>query len=440
MSRGETKNVDLVPPPAWTKTFIPYQYTYRQNPTVKLSQDISGKITAFNTQIPNKVFTHLVPCDVPEVPSQPREGIPPISSLDPELQQVIAKVKELFETRLAWTRRGLLNSLPAAKDQRYILKYAISYVGYIFRSGPWRDAIVKLGYDPRKDIEARQYQTFIFRVLAREPEVGRDGGGSAKHSLNGGNNNNSRGFSGLDISSIPTVIRSETRNSHLWTGKAPLALDGKIWMVCDIVDPIVKGILYPPNADNEKFLRRECEIFSDGWYGSGTLAKAKVIMRQKIHALSQEHREPSDAEFACLLGFPDHVSIEDGTKLDKFHLNSDEATPRETMLATEVRAAIKGTISWRMLAAGSTAATTPATAATFTNTATGFSTPVAAVAEAEDDDEREATRRVIEEEEDEDEDEEAEEEEDDGEEEEDEEDEEANEENDNEPEYSDEND
>jgi general transcription factor 3C polypeptide 5 (transcription factor C subunit 1) len=385
MSRGETKNVDLVPPPALTKTFIPYQYTYRQNPTVKLSQDTSGNITAINTQKPNKVFTHLVTCDIPEVPSEPRDGIPPISSLDPELQKVIATVQELFKERLAWTRRALLNAIPG-KDQRYVLKYAISYVAYIFRSGPWRDAIVKLGHDPRKDIESRKYQTFVFRVLAREPEVGRDGGGSARqHQLS---TNSSRNFSGLDISSIPTVTRTENPTSHLWTGKAPLALDGKIWMVCDIVDPILKQILYPPNANNETFLRTECEIFSDGWYGSGTLAKAKVIMRQKIHALSQEHREPSDAEYECLLGFPDHVTEADGLKLERFHLDAEKATPRETMLATEVRATIKGAISWRMLGKGSARTTAAA------NTASTV-TP----ADAEDEEEREATRRVIEEEE-----------------------------------------
>ncbi|KAL3706151.1 tau 95 subunit of transcription factor TFIIIC [Talaromyces marneffei ATCC 18224] len=386
MSKGETKNVDLIPPPALTKTFIPFQYTYRQNPTVKLSQDTSGNITAVNTQMPNKVFTHLVTCDIPEVPSEPREGIPPISSLDPELQSVIATVQELFKERLAWTRRALLNAIPG-KDQRYVLKYAISYVGYIFRSGPWRDAIVKLGHDPRKDVESRKYQTFVFRVIGRrEPEVGRDGGGSAKQQPP--SSNSSRNFSGLDISSIPTVTRNENPTSHLWTGKAPLALDGKIWMVCDIVDPILKRILYPPNADNKTFLRSECEIFSDGWYGSGTLAKAKVIMRQKIHALSQEHREPSDAEYECLLGFPDHITEVDGLKLERFHLDAEKATPRETMLATEVRATIKGAISWRMLGVGSartTAATT--TASTITS------------AEAEDEEEREATRRVIEEEE-----------------------------------------
>lgn len=384
MSKGETKNVDLVPPPALTKTFIPYQYTYRQNPTVKLSQDTSGNITAVNTQMPNKVFTHLVTCDIPEVPSEPREGIPPISSLDPELQKVIATVQELFKDRLAWTRRALLNAIPG-KDQRYVLKYAISYVGYIFRSGPWRDAIVKLGHDPRKDVDSRKYQTFVFRVLGRrEPEVGRDGGGSAKQHQQA-STNSSRNFSGLDISSIPTVTRTENPTSHLWTGKAPLALDGKIWMVCDIVDPILNQILYPPNANNKTFLRSECEIFSDGWYGSGTLAKAKVIMRHKIHALSQEHREPSDAEYECLLGFPNHITEEDGLKLERFHLDSEKATPRETMLATEVRATIKGAISWRMLGTGSARTTAANTASTVTP--------------AEDEEEREATRRVIEEEE-----------------------------------------
>ncbi|CRG87525.1 General transcription factor 3C polypeptide 5 [Talaromyces islandicus] len=371
MSKGELTNVDLIPPPAFSKAHIPFQYTYRQNPTVKVFQDTAGNVNSINTQTPNKVRTHQVIFDVPKVPSQPHKECPPVSELDKDLQETIAILETLFAERPAWTRRGLRNSLKTP-EQRTALRHAVGYVGYIFRSGPWRDAIIKLGCDPRTDVEFRKFQTFVFRVQAREPDVARDGGGSAKrHS--GVASTGPRDFSGLDISGIPTVTREELPDSHLWTGKAPLPLDGKIWMVCDIVDPIIKELLYPTNPAPD-FLRRECDPVSDGWYGSGTLAKVKTIMRQKINALTQQHREPADSEYECILGFPDHAP--DDPSLEAFYVNPETATPRELMLATEVRTTLKGAANWtRAVSAGR---------------------PSNTVAEGEEE-ERDAIRRVMEE-------------------------------------------
>jgi general transcription factor 3C polypeptide 5 (transcription factor C subunit 1) len=373
MSKGEVTNVDLIPPPAFSKAHIPFQYTYRQNPTVKVFQDTAGNVNSINTQTPNKVRTHQVIFDVPKVPSEPHKECPPVSELDQELQETIAILETLFAERPAWTRRGLRNALKTP-EQRTALRHAIGYVGYIFRSGPWRDAIIKLGHDPRTDVEFRNFQTFVFRVQAREPDVARDGGGSAKrHS--GVAASGPRDFSGLDISGIPTVTRDELADSHLWTGKAPLPLDGKIWMVCDIVDPIIKELLYPTNPAPD-FLRSECDPVSDGWYGSGTLAKVKTIMRQKINALTQQHREPADSEYECILGFPDHHAADDPS-LEAFYVNPETATPRELMLATEVRTTLKGAANWK--------------------TAVSAGRPSNAIAEGEEGEEREAIRRVMEE-------------------------------------------
>ncbi|KAH8701977.1 RNA polymerase III transcription factor IIIC subunit-domain-containing protein [Talaromyces proteolyticus] len=377
--KGETKNIDLIPPPAFSKTHIPFQYTYRQNPTVKMWHDTAGNISSINTQTPNKVLAHLVPYDIPEVPSKPREELAPVSSLDPDLRATIAAVEALFSERLAWTRRALRNHLKAP-EHRSSLRYAIGYVGYTFRSGPWRDAIVKLGHDPRTDVEFRKYQTFVFRVQARQPDVARDGGGSAAKRHSGVRDTvESRDFSGLDISTIPTVTKDEMPDSHLWTGKAPLPLDGKIWMLCDIVDPIIKNIFYPANPAPD-FLRKECDPLSDGWFGNGTLAKARTIIRQKINALTQQHREPGDSEYECILSFPDYVRDEG---LEEFYLNPETATAKEMAMATEVRMTIKGSANWRH---------------TVTMGKMGGAKSLKRTRE-EDEEEREAARRAMEEEE-----------------------------------------
>lgn len=166
----------------------------------------------------------------------------------------------------------------------------------------------------------------MFRLLPREPDTARDGG--RRHA-------------------IARPENDLNPNSHIFTGTLPLPLDGKIWMVMDISDPLIKSILYP--ADNkstngEPFLRETCETVSDGWFGNGALAKAKTVMRTKISALI-EGRVPDDSEFEQILGFPDHAETE--ADLANFMFDSTGSSKRDDMLATEVRAAIKGAPLWR---------------------------------------------------------------------------------------------
>jgi general transcription factor 3C polypeptide 5 (transcription factor C subunit 1) len=299
--------------------------SYRQNPTVKHAVGQSGDITTINTQQPSKIRTFLVRYDIPIVPSKPQESLTPIAKLDPSLRKTVEAIKLLFEERPAWTRRALRNRL-ATDEHRTNLRWAVPYVGYIFRSGPWRDAIMKLGVDPRTSPEFRHYQTFMFRLLPREPDTARDGG--RRHNI-----------SRTDLDEDP--------NSHIFTGKLPLPLDGKIWMVRDIEDPLIKSVLYKEDeaaTDGVPFLRETCDIISDGWFGNGALGKAKTIMRAKISSLI-EGRMPEEDEFERILEFPDHAETE--ADLVNFTFDSATSTKRDDMLATEVRAAIKGAPVWR---------------------------------------------------------------------------------------------
>ncbi|GAD92040.1 RNA polymerase III transcription factor subunit, putative [Paecilomyces variotii No. 5] len=327
LTRGTGSNLDLIPPPSLSHGDVPLNYMYRQNPAVKQSVDTSGKVTTVNTQQAPKVLTYLVTYDAEEVPSGPRESCPPVETLEPNLQDTIATIKKFFEQRPLWTRRALRNLL-TTHDQRYCLRHAVPYVGYIFRSGPWRDAIVKFGHDPRSSPEYRQYQTIMFKLLAREAEVARDGGGR-RHTL-----------------PRPAEAGSDapgTSTSHLFTGQPPLPLDGKLWMVCDITDPLLRSMLFPPGPP-PGFLRSTCDTFIDGWYGNGTMAKVKIIMRAKLQTLVAENRAVDDAEFDRIVAFPDHAVTEQD--LAGFTLDSATASPREMQLATEIRGYIKSAPDW----------------------------------------------------------------------------------------------
>lgn len=313
---------------------MPSTKRYRQNPTVKQAVDQSGEIFTVNTQQPTKIRSHLVSFDIPVVPSEPQEDVAPIDTVDPALRATIEKVKELFEQRPAWTRRAIRSSL-TSDEQQTLLRHALPYVGYIFRSGPWRDAIIKLGVDPRTSPEYRHYQTFMFRVTeSNEAEQARDAadGRGPNHRRQGSENDN-----------ITSGSRSAHANSHIFTGQPPLQRDGRIWMACDIKDPLLQSILYPPDAP-PSFLCPECVSISNGWFGNGTMAKVKTIMRAKIAALMEDRVAP-DSDFRRILQFPDHASSE--ADLAYFTVDPATSSSKEIQYATEIRATIKGAPHWR---------------------------------------------------------------------------------------------
>lgn len=277
----------------------------------------------------------------------------------------------LFTTRPAWTRRGLRNSL-TTHEQRLALRHAIPYVCYIFRSGPWRDAIVKLGHDPRSSPDYRIYQTAMFRILPRDPEVARDGG--RRHAVPRGPEveavdplatASSTTTTTAPDGSVSTTTPVSTSTSHIFTGQPPLPRDGRMWMFCDITDPCLRSLLFPTtstptststststdvNEPPPDFLRQTCETITDGWYGSGTLAKTKTIMRAKIHALATQNTPTDDAaEFTRIIeSFPDHVDDSNSAAgVAAFSLDPEVASSREIQLASDIRAAVKAAVSWR---------------------------------------------------------------------------------------------
>lgn len=78
------------------------------------------------------------------------------------------------------------------------------------------------------------------------------------------------------------------------------------------------------------------------------MAKAKAIMRAKILALTENRITDDEAEFGRILEFPDHVNEENlNEDVLKFSCEGEEVSSREMQMATDIRAAIRGAVSWR---------------------------------------------------------------------------------------------
>ncbi|EEP79109.1 predicted protein [Uncinocarpus reesii 1704] len=338
MSKGVTTNVDIVPPPSFSHVEMPFKYNYRQNPSVKQAINLSGETMMINTNRIAKVFTHLVPSDVESVPTQPSERLPPIDTLDEVLRKTIDILQGLFNDRPAWTRRGIRNHL-ITNEQKYALRSAVPYVGYIFRSGPWRDAIVRFGYDPRTTPESRIYQTLMFRIPPSADAADIDP--SLQDQMLATSNTTPLSGRRYTLPRFSQVLGDATvgNTSHLFTGHPPIAHDGKTWMICDIRDPIVTRCLSPYHPDAPP-PQPTCEPFSSGWYGNVTLATARAIMRAKIqHMLEHKASYPDDDDFLPLFTLPAHAESEED--IARLVLSPSEAGAKCWQMMSEIRGTLK---------------------------------------------------------------------------------------------------
>ena len=278
-----------------------------------------------NTNTGPKIAVPPVPFDVDVVPQAPSPDLPAIETLTPAMQRLVNTTLSVMQDRPIFTRRALYNCMPGGDWDvvgHNAAKYICQYAGYMFSSGPWRDAFVRYGVDPRTDPGFRIYQTMIF-MLESEPKDNR-----ARLNRN-----------------KPDRTKSEqilTKESHLFDG-VTVSKEGKIWQVCDISEPLLKNIFSTTN------LRKECHvsnvIFScrpalmrfqserDGWYHNGTWAKAKIIMKAKIAAIL-DGVPPNDAAHAKVAKeMPD---IMRNNNRAATYLRSD-ATPEEIHLASMIR-------------------------------------------------------------------------------------------------------
>ena len=198
--------------------------------------DDNGNVSSINVHASPKNANPPVPFDIGVVPQAPPPELPAIETLTPAMQRLVNSTLRIMQERPIFTRRALYNCLPD-NDWDVVghnsAKNVYQYVGYMFSSGPWRDALVRYGVDPRTNSSFRIYQTMIF-MLETEPKDTR-----AKHTR-----------TKPDRTKSEQVLRKE---SHLFDGMN-VSTDGKIWQVCDISEPFLKNLLSTTN------LRKECHV------------------------------------------------------------------------------------------------------------------------------------------------------------------------------------
>lgn len=99
---------------------------------------------------------------VEPVPSVPNESVKDIiSTITLITQEEMDEVKKLFKERPIWTLASLRAHMRVPPKR---LNYILAGVAFYYSTGPWRNCFVRLGFDPKKNFESRNYQMLDYRV------------------------------------------------------------------------------------------------------------------------------------------------------------------------------------------------------------------------------------------------------------------------------------
>jgi general transcription factor 3C polypeptide 5 (transcription factor C subunit 1) len=246
---------DVGPSAEFIQMPVSYNYKFQQNSFIKYTDDDGGEVNLQRSFV-NGGYSILKLIDK-DVPQGPKESLPPESVLSPYLQSLIANIRAELERRPIITRHLLYNRL--GWDKRDKLRQAAIYCGYFFESGPWREALIKWNVDPRTDPSYRMYQTVSF--LSYRKSGNRHFKPSDKH-----------------VQKLTHVDPSELVDQHKFDGKH-VSNTGNLFQFCDITDPLIRCIL---DTDD---IRTTCAPTAQGWYHSGTWAKATVILKDKMNCI-----------------------------------------------------------------------------------------------------------------------------------------------------------
>ncbi|GAA5995272.1 hypothetical protein JCM5350_008184 [Sporobolomyces pararoseus] len=308
----ESNKLDLIPPPPiFSRHALPQNFNFRPaGGTVRITTEQGLTRLVNSTRYKVKTIQSILFIDE-KVPSRPDESF--LKELKrSELNDVEKRIKELLENeRPVWTRLALLNQL--TRDQvKYISnnKSVWPMVGYTFSDGPFRDLVVRFGYDPRKDPQARFYQHFILRniqnvrtkALPGTKSATQSASASARHHQHYRGTQNTptttedtnEGGGGGEINSTEQV----TKKSHIFDGTQFHSKIGNFQLI-DIQDPLSKALI----NSLEGVLPTCSRDTNEGWYAYDYLDQIKQVVRRKFMGLVVEGRKVEDKDCDDLLGW-----------------------------------------------------------------------------------------------------------------------------------------
>ncbi|KAF8450806.1 RNA polymerase III transcription factor IIIC subunit-domain-containing protein [Boletus edulis BED1] len=269
-------NLRLFPPPIFSRQGIPQNYNFKPNSASMATTVVNEETGEERKRLINKGrWKGYGPATVTfgdlNIPENPIQAVQ--QARNQVKHELLERVTELVQDRPVWTRAALYNQFsPAEVREIHNSKVLLPLVCYTFQDGPWRDTLIRLKYDPRKNPEARFYQRIYFRnanhpmsrvsIVSRRQE-GRSAAAYITRSVE-----------------QEEAIDVERRKSHMFDG-VTLTKETAAFQLCDISDPMLKEMI-----ESEEDLRETCDE-RDGWYSAHAFERIKIVLRHKFFSLLQ---------------------------------------------------------------------------------------------------------------------------------------------------------
>lgn len=195
---------------------------------------------------------------------------------------LMSYLRKLLERRPLWLRSAMDEFLPA-EFSNWKKRTAFSRVCYIFSDGPWRGCMCKLGYDPRKDPEARIYQTIDFRDPHYRSIDWKTGKRSSSNPEPSTMDKSSQDFEKIYGEFSKDVLRPNPEVHFLVAPTRP----SQLYQLCDICDAGIQNVVQGID-DPRKGLRTECSK-ATGWYSAVEISKIREKMVLKSCLMRQQY-------------------------------------------------------------------------------------------------------------------------------------------------------
>lgn len=307
----------LPPPPLFSPISFPFDYKYNRNPLTTTVTDAEGTVRVVSRKTTLKLHTIIIDFSSQHVPEEPAEALrqnyenlkkspPQPGSLDAALLSCIEWLHKALEVKPIWLRKHLEDVAPA--DLRRVLKQALPYVTYIFKSGPWRFCNVKFGVDPKSDKKYWLFQSEYFRIPGLHFGVGEVSERILPPSLT---NNNSL-VSVSDFAISHHLLFTGTRLPHTVT-----------YQVGDVTDPDVVQFLQTLSAG----FFREAPDFQDGWINRQSIETVRRIIRYKLSRMVKE--EPIEISKIEKIVHTEYVEREESDQEEASDIESENESMEE---------------------------------------------------------------------------------------------------------------
>ncbi|TNY18978.1 RNA polymerase III transcription factor IIIC subunit-domain-containing protein [Rhodotorula diobovata] len=268
--REEFPSSACLPPPVFSRTALPQLFDFKPAAgTVQQVLDSGATRLISSTRHKSRPMRTILFVQ-PEVPSGPEDSLTKeLGRTEP--RGIELRLRELLEERPVWTRTALINRLTS--EERKVAKAEKTcwpMVAYTFGDGPFRDFIIRFGYDPRAHPDARFYQHINLRNTANTRSRAQPGARSAAQAHAGSFRWPGKGAGAED------QAQSTSNLSHVFDGVHTHSKVANFQLI-DITDPLVSSLIHSPTG----VLPACSPDANEGWYAHDYLDQIRQVLRRK---------------------------------------------------------------------------------------------------------------------------------------------------------------